>query len=37
MITDRNGVHTLFAETGPSLSAREGGYTPITRANSWGW
>jgi hypothetical protein len=36
MVTDRNGVHTLFAETGPSLAAREGGYTRITRANSWG-
>src|SRR6266705_227160 len=36
MVTDRNGVHTLFAGTGPSLAAREGGYTPITRANSWG-
>jgi ribosomal protein L17 len=28
MVTDRNGVHTLFAGIGPSLSAREGGYTP---------
>src|SRR6266849_8388548 len=37
MVTDRNGVHTLFAEIGPSFAAREGGYTPITRANSWCW
>ena len=37
MVTDRNGVHTLFAETGSSLAARDGGYTPITRANSWCW
>jgi len=37
MITDRNGVHTLFAGTGPSLAAREGGYTRITTANSWCW
>ena len=37
MVTDRNGVHTLFAEIGPSFAAREGGYTRITRANSWCW
>ena len=37
MVTDRNVVHTLFAETGPSLAAREGGHTQITRANSWCW
>ena len=39
MVTDRNGVHTLFAEIGPSFAAREGGYTRITRANSscWSW
>jgi ribosomal protein L17 len=39
MVTDMNGVHTLFAEIGPSFAAREGGYTRITRANSscWSW
>ena len=37
MVTDRNGVHTLFAEIGPGFAAREGGYTRITRANSWCW
>jgi ribosomal protein L17 len=37
MVTDRNGVHTPFAGTGPSLAAREGGHTQITRANSWCW
>src|SRR5258708_33994658 len=37
MVTDRNGVHTLSAEIGPSFAAREGGYTRITRANSWRW
>ena len=37
MVTDRNGVHTLFAEIGPSFAAREGGYTRITRTNSWCW
>ena len=37
MVTDRNGVHTLSAEIGPSFAAREGGYTRITRANSWCW
>ncbi len=38
MVTDRNGVDTLFAaEIGPSFAAREGGYTRITRANSWCW
>ena len=36
MVTDRNGVHTLSAEIGPSFAAREGGHTRITRANSWG-
>ena len=35
MITDRNGVHTLFAETGPSLSAREGG-TPRSPGRTHG-
>src|ERR1700690_4125941 len=30
MVTDRNGVHTLFAEIGPSLAAREGGCSRIT-------
>ncbi len=38
MVTDRNGVDTLFAaEIGPSFAAREGGYTRITTANSWCW
>ena len=37
IVTDRNGVHTLFAEIGPSFAAREGGYTRITTANSWCW
>ncbi len=31
-VTDRNVVHTLFTEIGPSFAAREGGYTRITRA-----
>jgi large subunit ribosomal protein L17 len=30
-VTDRNVVHTLFAEIGPSFEAREGGYTRITK------
>jgi large subunit ribosomal protein L17 len=30
-VTDKNVVHTLFAEIGPSFAAREGGYTRITK------
>src|SRR6266705_3049261 len=37
VVTDRGVVHTLFTEIGPSFSARDGGYTRITRANSWCW
>ncbi len=30
-VTDRNVVHTLFSEIGPSFASREGGYTRITK------
>jgi large subunit ribosomal protein L17 len=30
-VTDKDVVHTLFAEIGPSFSARDGGYTRITK------
>jgi large subunit ribosomal protein L17 len=30
-VTDRDVVHTLFTEIGPSFAAREGGYTRITK------
>ena len=30
-VTDRNVVHTLFSEIGPSFSTRDGGYTRITK------
>jgi large subunit ribosomal protein L17 len=30
-VTDRNVVHTLFSEIGPSFATREGGYTRITK------
>ena len=30
-VTDRNVVHTLFAEIGPSFATRDGGYTRITK------
>jgi large subunit ribosomal protein L17 len=30
-ITDRNVVHTLFAEIAPTFASREGGYTRITK------
>ena len=30
-VTDRNVVHTLFTEIGPSFAARDGGYTRITK------
>jgi len=30
-VTDKNVVHTLFAEIGPSFAARDGGYTRITK------
>jgi large subunit ribosomal protein L17 len=30
-VTDKNVVHTLFADIGPSFAAREGGYTRITK------
>jgi large subunit ribosomal protein L17 len=31
VVTDKGVVHTLFTEIGPSFSAREGGYTRITK------
>jgi large subunit ribosomal protein L17 len=30
-VSDKNVVHTLFAEIGPSFATREGGYTRITK------
>jgi large subunit ribosomal protein L17 len=30
-VTDKNVVHALFAEIGPSFASREGGYTRITK------
>jgi len=30
-VTDRNIVHTLFTEIGPSFATRDGGYTRITK------
>ena len=30
-VTDRDVVHTLFSEIGPSFATREGGYTRITK------
>jgi large subunit ribosomal protein L17 len=30
-VTDKNVVHSLFAEIGPSFATREGGYTRITK------
>lgn len=30
-VTDKNIVHTLFTEIGPSFAARDGGYTRITK------
>jgi large subunit ribosomal protein L17 len=30
-VTDKNVVHALFSEIGPSFAAREGGYTRITK------
>src|SRR5215831_4318494 len=30
-VTDKDVVHTLFAEIGPSFATREGGYTRITK------
>jgi len=30
-VTDKNVVHALFAEIGPSFAARDGGYTRITK------
>jgi large subunit ribosomal protein L17 len=30
-VTDKNVVHTLFAEIGPGFATREGGYTRITK------
>jgi large subunit ribosomal protein L17 len=30
-VTDRDVVHTLFTEIGPSFATREGGYTRITK------
>jgi large subunit ribosomal protein L17 len=30
-VTDRNVVHTLFSEIGPSFATRDGGYTRITK------
>jgi len=34
VVTDRGVVHTLFTEIGPSFSARDGGYTRITKIGS---
>jgi large subunit ribosomal protein L17 len=31
VVTDKNVVHTLFADIGPSFATREGGYTRITK------
>jgi large subunit ribosomal protein L17 len=31
VMTDKNVVHTLFADIGPSFATREGGYTRITK------
>ncbi len=34
VVTDKNVVHTLFTEIGPSFSMRDGGYTRITKIGS---
>jgi large subunit ribosomal protein L17 len=34
VVADKNVVHTLFTEIGPSFSARDGGYTRITKIGS---
>jgi large subunit ribosomal protein L17 len=34
VVTDKGVVHTLFTEIGPSFSARDGGYTRITKIGS---
>jgi large subunit ribosomal protein L17 len=34
VVTDKSVVHTLFTEIGPSFSARDGGYTRITKIGS---
>jgi large subunit ribosomal protein L17 len=31
VVTDKNVVHTLFADIGPSFATRDGGYTRITK------
>jgi large subunit ribosomal protein L17 len=31
VLTDKNVVHTLFADIGPSFASRDGGYTRITK------
>ena len=31
VVTDKNVVHTLFADIGPSFASRDGGYTRITK------
>jgi large subunit ribosomal protein L17 len=31
VVTDKNVVHTLFADIGPSFAGRDGGYTRITK------
>ena len=31
VVTDKDVVHTLFTEIGPSFAARDGGYTRITK------
>lgn len=34
VVADKSVVHTLFTEIGPSFSARDGGYTRITKIGS---
>ena len=34
VVTDKGVVHSLFTEIGPSFSARDGGYTRITKIGS---
>jgi large subunit ribosomal protein L17 len=33
VVTNKDVVHSLFAEIGPSFAARDGGYTRITKVN----
>jgi large subunit ribosomal protein L17 len=34
VVTDKNVVHTLFADIGPSFANRDGGYTRITKVGT---